>query len=78
MSRLVWFDDGESILPEFHVGSPFIQKLIIIGTWVAAVVDYPAAMSLSRLIIPPRDKTQTINEQSTQRSEPLRAALLPA
>jgi len=51
-SRLVWFDDDEPFWPEWSIGSYFFQKLILMGMWVVAVVDYPTAADLSYLIIP--------------------------
>jgi hypothetical protein len=56
---MTWFDDGEPIWPRAQLESHFIQKLIIAGVWVIAVVDYPSAMSLSHLVIPP---TKSINQ----------------
>lgn len=71
MSRLTtWFDDGEPIWPMIRLESPFIQKLIIIGMWIVAVVDYSVAAAMSSLIIPPNDKNKNADSMSTEAINP--------
>lgn len=63
MRRLtVWFEEpptapSSSILEKHAslLSHPWVQRLLCIGMWVIAAVDYPTAASLSYLVQPRRN-----------------------